>query len=141
MSKECDTEKIDFSHPVAIFSQTTQDPAKYETILEAIRSRMKDKSLITVNNTICRQVSNRAEELKVFARKHDVIVFVSGVKSSNGRALYDICLSKNPRTYFVSTPEEIRSDFFVKAETVGICGATSTPRWLMEKIAEVIKNI
>ena len=136
-----DIEKIDFSHPVAIFSQTTQDPAKYETILEAIRSRMKDKSLITVNNTICRQVSNRAEELKVFARKHDVIVFVSGVKSSNGRALYDICLSKNPRTYFVSTPEEIRSDFFVKAETVGICGATSTPRWLMEKIAEVIKNI
>ena len=135
-----DIEKIDFSKPVIVFSQTTKDPDKYNEIAEAIRDRMSDPLHLVINDTICRQVSNRAKELKIFARKHDVIIFVSGPNSSNGRALYEICRNENSRTYFVSSPEEIQKTFFKDASSAGICGATSTPRWLMEKIAEIIKN-
>jgi 4-hydroxy-3-methylbut-2-enyl diphosphate reductase len=136
-----DIGRIDFSQPVAIFSQTTQDPEKYQQIVDIIKERMQNPHQLEVNETICRQVSNRAKELKVFARKHDVIVFVSGPNSSNGRALFEICLNENPNTFFVSTSGDIKDDFFANAESAGICGATSTPRWLMEHIAEYIKNL
>ncbi len=135
-----DIEKIDFSKPVIVFSQTTKDPDKYNEIADAIRKRMSVPSQLIINDTICRQVSNRAKELKIFAKKHDVIIFVSGPNSSNGRALYEICRNENSRTFFVSSPEEIQKTFFKDVSSAGICGATSTPRWLMEKIAEIIKN-
>lgn len=136
-----DIDKIDFTRPVAIFSQTTQDPEKYQQIVSILRERMHHQDQLEVNDTICRQVSNRAKELKVFARKHDVIIFVSGPNSSNGRALFEICHNENPRTFFVSTAADIRHSFFSDAASVGICGATSTPRWLMEHISEYIKNL
>ena len=135
-----DISKIDFTRPVIIYSQTTQDPEKYNDLTEMIRAKMSNPEALTINDTVCRQVSNRAKELKLFAGKHDVIIFVSGPNSSNGRALYDICRNVNSSTYFVSSHEELKAEMFSNISSVGICGATSTPRWLMEKISEIIKN-
>lgn len=136
-----DLNKIDFSRPVTIFSQTTQDLEKYHDIIEKVRLKIKDENLFEYNDTICRQVSNRSKELRVFARSHDVILFVSGKNSSNGKVLFEVCLNENPETFFISSPEDIRPEWFKNAQSTGICGATSTPMWLMEKIAETIKNI
>lgn len=140
INSPADIEKIAPDRPVIMFSQTTQDPEKYEEIVTTLNQHMNDPSMLSAYNTICGQVSNRAKELKLFARKHDVIVFVSGPNSSNGRALFNICLNENPRTHFVSSPAEMNDSFFDGASSVGICGATSTPRWLMEEIAGIIQK-
>ncbi|PKP22316.1 MAG: 4-hydroxy-3-methylbut-2-enyl diphosphate reductase [Bacteroidetes bacterium HGW-Bacteroidetes-21] len=136
-----DLSKIDFSLPITIFSQTTQDLEKYHNIIEEISRKIKNESLLNYNDTICRQVSNRSKELRVFARSHDVILFVSGKNSSNGKVLFEVCLNENPRTFFISSPEDLRQEWFKGIQSTGICGATSTPLWLMEKIAETIKII
>jgi 4-hydroxy-3-methylbut-2-enyl diphosphate reductase len=94
-----------------------------------------------VNNTICGQVSNREPHLKSFAKKHDVIIFVSGRESSNGKMLYTVCKNINPDTHFISSSEEISLDWFSGIESVGICGATSTPKWLIEKVYDFISAI
>ena len=99
-----------------------------------------DKTLI-INNTICGQVSNREPHLKMFARKHDTIIFVSGRESSNGKMLYSVCKKINSETHFVSSPEEIDPSWFVGKKSIGICGATSTPKWLIENIHDIISNI
>ncbi len=129
-----DLEKIDVSQPVYLFAQTTMSVKEYNDIKEIIRSRMiengitdTDKNLI-INKTICGQVSNREPQLKIFAKKHDAIIFVSGKESSNGKMLYSVCRSINPETHFVSSPEEIDLSWFTGKASVGICGATSTPK-------------
>jgi 4-hydroxy-3-methylbut-2-enyl diphosphate reductase len=147
ISGPADISKIDLSRPVALFSQTTMGANEYNHIKELIFNRMKEQGIIDpvknlfVNNTVCGQVSNREPHLKAFARVHDVIIFVSGKESSNGRMLFSVCKSVNPDTYFVSSPEEIDKKWFTGKSSIGICGATSTPKWLIENIRDYISNI
>lgn len=142
-----DLRRIDINRPVYLFAQTTMSVKEYSHIAEIIRMKMvengisdPDKNLI-LNKTICGQVSNREPHLKVFARKHDVVIFVSGRESSNGKMLYSVCKTINPDTHFVSSTEELDKNWFKGKSSVGICGATSTPKWLIEKIHDFISNI
>ena len=137
---------IDFSKPIALFSQTTMSPDKYLLLAENIRKRMvaalgKDDVPLSINRTICGQVSNRKKEVAQFSQKHQVIVFVSGEKSSNGKMLYDICKQTNPNSFLVTNPDGVQKDWFKGVDDVGVCGATSTPVWLMELVAEKINSI
>ena len=125
--------------PLEIFSQTTKSPTEYSQICAVLSE--KAQAGLTVHNTICSQVASRHEELSSFAQSHDIIIFVSGASSSNGKVLCDLCRSKNPRTYHISSPEEIAPSWFRPDDKVGICGATSTPRWLLESVAEAIRTI
>lgn len=141
-----DLNTINFSAPVTIFSQTTKEPDIFAKIVDEIKARMSKKFVNTdiplkINNTICGQVANRKKELADFAAKHDLIIFVSGIKSSNGKMLFESCKQSNPRSYFVSSPNELQPEWFNNVETVGIGGATSTPQWLMEKVAQKIEEI
>ncbi len=140
-----DIEKIDFSRPLRLYSQTTKSIDGLARIIEKINTRIKEinngKEIDFVSNdTVCRQVSNRSTQLKEFSDNFEVIIFVSGKKSSNGMFLYDLCKSVNPRTYMVAEPAEIKNEWFNGVMNVGICGATSTPMWLMEEIAGIIKE-
>ena len=122
---------------ITLYSQTTKSTDKFYEI----NNILKDNGItINTNDTICRQVSNRDKELRDFAAQFDHIVFVSGTKSSNGKVLFNVCKEKNPQTYFVSCPEEVDPKWFKQGQSVGICGATSTPMWLMEKVEETIKT-
>ncbi len=125
--------------PLEIFSQTTKSPTEYSEICAVLSE--KAQAGLTVHNTICSQVASRHEELSSFAQSHDIIIFVSGASSSNGKVLCDLCRSRNTRTYHISSPEEIDSSWFRPDDRVGICGATSTPRWLLEEVAEAIRAI
>lgn len=127
--------------PLEIFSQTTKSPVEYSEICKLLESC--PGAGLQVHNTICSQVASRHEELADFALRHDVIVFVSGVSSSNGKVLFDLCKSRNPRTYHISSPSELNPEWFSDGDKVGVCGATSTPGWLLEQVAERIfcKNI
>ena len=127
--------------PLEIFSQTTKSPVEYSEICKVLESC--PGAGLQVHNTICSQVASRHEELADFALRHDVIVFVSGVSSSNGKALFDLCKSRNQRTYHISDPSELEPEWFSDGDKVGVCGATSTPGWLLEQVAERIfcKNI
>ena len=142
-----DIDKIDVSRPVSLFSQTTMGLKEYSNIKTLIFNSMKERGVLdptihfTVNNTICGQVSNREPILKAFAKKHDTIIFVSGKESSNGKMLYSVCKSVNPDTHFVSSPEEIDKSWFKGKMSAGICGATSTPKWLIENIRDLVSNI
>ncbi|MDD6152263.1 MAG: 4-hydroxy-3-methylbut-2-enyl diphosphate reductase [Bacteroidales bacterium] len=127
--------------PVEVFSQTTMSPSAYEEVSEALTDSMDDPSLVTVHKTICRQVAYRHRELSEFALAHDVIIFVSGKASSNGRVLCELCKSVNIRTYHIGSPSELQSGWFRPDDSVGVCGATSTPRWLLEKVASAIENL
>jgi 4-hydroxy-3-methylbut-2-enyl diphosphate reductase len=132
-----DLDKIDFSLPVTLFSQTTKSTKEFYEIAEEIKKR---QAQFKANDTICRQVSNRDVQLREFAQKFDVVIFVSGKKSSNGKVLHKVCESVNPRSYFISDAQELNPDWFENCQTVGVCGATSTPMWLMEEVAEIIRN-
>lgn len=131
-------DNIDLDRDILLYSQTTKSIDGFHAIVEAIRGR-KTKGDFQWFDTICRQVSNRMDKMKEFAAAHEVVIFVSGTKSSNGRVLYSECLSVNPRTFLVSSPEELHPEWIAGADSIGICGATSTPHWLMEKIAETIE--
>lgn len=134
-----DLQQIDFKRPIYLLSQTTQSLELFETVKDEIfRRALNDK--IVINDTICRQVSNRNPHLREFAAEFDIVIFVSGHKSSNGKALYEVCRSANPRSYKIEDGSELRREWFDGVENVGICGATSTPKWLMEQIAENIKE-
>ncbi len=139
-----DLHRIDYTKPVFLFSQTTKSKVQYEVVAEIIRLNMEKISPdlpaanLKVHNTICRQVSGREPRLRDFARQHDVIIFVSGRNSSNGRMLFEVCLKENPRSHFISTPEELKFEWFAGASSAGVCGATSTPRWLIQKVADII---
>lgn len=141
-----DLHKIDFSKPVNLFSQTTKSIEGFYEIQTEIKKRMiesqKTENIeFVANDTICRQVSHRQPKLHDFVKKHDVIIFVSGKKSSNGRMLFQVCKDENPNTYFVSNLDEVNNEWFKGANSIGVCGATSTPRWLMEKIASNIEQL
>ena len=130
-----EVDQLDVNRPVSLYSQTT----KSTKLLYDIRSRMEARfEDFKFNDTICRQVSNREPELQKFSARHDAIVFVSGKKSSNGKALYGTCKRVNPDTYFISDVDELDLDWLRGKQSVGICGATSTPMWLMEKVADFI---
>lgn len=132
---------IDFSRDVALYSQTTMPLEGFRAISEAIRSRLTPQATLLTSDTICRQVANRVEHLRTFASAHDVVLFVAGKKSSNGKVLYNHCLDVNPRTHLVSNEDEIDPTWLTDAEHIGICGATSTPSWLMERVSDRAKDI
>ena len=145
--EDADLEKIDYNRPITLFSQTTKSTKGFYALSAKIEEKIKaTKGELTEidfnsNDSICRQVSNREPQLQRFAQENDVILFVSGKKSSNGKALYQVCLSENPRSYFIESEEEIDQDWFQQAERVGICGATSTPMWLMEQVKSYVDGI
>jgi 4-hydroxy-3-methylbut-2-en-1-yl diphosphate reductase len=144
VKEEKDLDKIDFSKPVYFFSQTTKSTKGFAHMKHMIEQRIeqagqKSDSLIS-NDTLCRQVSNREPHLKKFAKDHEVIIFVSGRKSSNGKALFSVCQAVNDKSYFISELSELNPNWVEGAASVGICGATSTPLWLMENIAEAIQK-
>jgi 4-hydroxy-3-methylbut-2-enyl diphosphate reductase len=141
-----DLDKVDFSAPIYMYSQTTKSPRAFANLQEEIRKRKEiagntDSVKFIVNDTLCRQVSGREPQLKEFSKENDVIVFVSGKKSSNGKMLFQSCLKENPNSYFVSEEKEIKEEWFNENSQVGICGATSTPRWLMENVAKNILKL
>lgn len=134
-----DVEQVDFSKPVYVLSQTTQSPVFFNEVVGRIRERARAE--VTVRNTICGEVAGREEHMAEFARSYDVVVFVSGRASSNGRALFEVCARANPRSYMVEHEGELRQEWFRGVESVGVCGATSTPRWLMERVRDRIEII
>ncbi len=143
---EDDLQKVDFSKPVYFFSQTTKSTLGFENMERMIQENIVkfkgslEEGDFVSNDTLCRQVSNREPHMKRFAQLHDVVVFVSGKKSSNGKALFSVCQANNPRSYFISSYDELNLSWFDDAASVGICGATSTPLWLMEKVKEHIEE-
>jgi 4-hydroxy-3-methylbut-2-enyl diphosphate reductase len=131
-------EAIDLPQKVQLFSQTT----KRTKNLFALKDKLESKGVqVDFNDTLCRQVSNRDIQLRDFAKKFDKIVFVAGLKSSNGKVLYDVCKDNNPNTFFVSHKDELKPEWFKENDTVGICGATSTPQWQMEEVREAILSL
>ncbi len=136
-----DLDGVDYSRPIYFLSQTTQSISLFESLAEVIRERADDKEQVVVVDTICRQVSSREEHLRTFVSGFDVIIFVCGRKSSNGRVLYELCCESNPKSYNIESEEELEREWFEGVESVGICGATSTPAWLMERVAEAIQRL
>jgi 4-hydroxy-3-methylbut-2-enyl diphosphate reductase len=145
--EDADLNKIDYSRPVTLFSQTTKSTKGFYELSSKIEERIKQaKGQLSeldynANDSICRQVSNREPQLKNFAQENDVILFVSGKKSSNGKALYQVCLGENPRSYFIENETELDPDWFNPLDRVGICGATSTPMWLMEQVKSHVETM
>lgn len=135
-SGEC-LNRIDFNKPIAVYSQTTKSLEGYHEMCGMIKSKARGMDVVC-HDTICRQVANRVERLKEFARRHDVVLFVSGKKSSNGRVLYAHCREANPHTHLISNAGEIHKEWVADARSIGICGATSTPRWLMEDVKNIL---
>ena len=143
VSSIADLEKIDFRRPAVLYSQTTQSVEEYGKIIEEMRSRYQRlgrEEDFEFHDTICRRVANRARQVQEFAVQYDVIIFVSGEKSSNGLYLYDLCRKINSRSYFVSHVGQLEQISFQGNETVGVCGATSTPMWLMQKVASELEK-
>lgn len=145
ISSEADLDKIDFSKPIELFSQTTKSTEGFYHIKSKIEERIKNTTDSTqhfeANDSICRQVSNREPQLTIFSKNHDVVLFVSGKKSSNGKALYEVCKKNNARSYFIENENEIDMTWFDENTNVGICGATSTPHWLMQQVADFVESI
>ena len=141
VESEDDLQVIDFSRPIYFLSQTTQSIEKFNYLAKIMRNKVVHEDLLTIDDTICRRVSSREEHLREFSRQHDVVIFVCGRKSSNGKVLYNICRQENERSYNIEEASELQKEWFEGVESVGICGATSTPKWLMESIAEAILSI
>ena len=131
-------DSVDLPKKITLYSQTTKSVDRFYEIKQELINRGYE---VKANDTICRQVSNRYEDLGNFAVNYDKIVFVSGKKSSNGKVLYDVCKKHNPNAYFISSAEEIDTTWFVANDKVGICGATSTPMWLMEKVKTHLETL
>ncbi len=132
---------LDFGRDIILFSQTTQSVAKFNDLVETIRQRMHNDAQFKYFDTICRQVANRIPNIRTFASRFDMVLFVSGAKSSNGKVLFSECVAVNPRSYFISTADDIDPDTLRDVASIGICGATSTPKWLMEAIAEKLDKL
>ena len=124
--------------PTEVFSQTTKSPSEYKDLCTRLEEVISDKTLLNVHDTICSQVATRHDRLSDFALEHDVIIFVSGKASSNGRVLCDLCKSLNIRTFHIDSTAEIKREWFRADDKVGVCGATSTPKWLLEDVASCI---
>lgn len=130
---------LDFSRDICLFSQTTKPLEGFRCIVEYITSHIQPPATFRYYDTICRQVANRLPNIRTFAARHDVVIFVCGLKSSNGRVLYEACRKVNPRSHLVDTPSAILPEWFDKeTKSIGVCGATSTPKWLMEDCKEKI---
>ncbi len=134
-----DLNSIDFNRPIAIFSQTTKSSSEYHKIIEEIKKRKKTQDFF-YQDSVCKQVSNRDKEIRKFCENKDIIIFISGKKSSNGKMLFEICKSINPNTKFVSDISELNPLWFKNINSVGISGATSTPAWLMNKAKKTIET-
>ena len=139
-AQQLDTLDIPSEGEVEIFSQTTKSPVEYDVLCQKLRERVGE-SRLTVHDTICKQVSSRHKSLADFAISHDIIIFVSGKSSSNGKVLFDLCRSCNPRSYALSSGNGLEAKWFREGDRVGVCGATSTPKWLLESIKnEILTN-
>lgn len=138
VEREEDLEQIDFSRPIFFLSQTTQSIGLFRRLVEAMRERLRGEATLTVDDTICRRVSNREAALKAFAVQFDIVIFVCGRKSSNGKVLFEVCREANERSYQIEDDQELQDEWFEGCRSVGICGATSTPAWLMAQVAEAI---
>ena len=135
-----DVKKLDFSRNIYLYSQTTKSLNEFHHIIDYIRNHISPSAEFKSFDTICRQVANRMPNIAAFAGRHDVVIFVAGRKSSNGKVLFKECLSVNPNSHQIESAAEIDMRWFNNAETVGICGATSTPKWLMEECREYIRK-
>lgn len=138
IEKVGDLEGVDFTKPIFLLSQTTQSLALFATIRDEVLARSEKPESVVVRDTICRQVAGREEHLRAFARGCDMVVFVCGAKSSNGKVLFEACHGANPNSIKIESPEELSRETFEGVENVGICGATSTPHWLMEQVRDTI---
>lgn len=134
-----DLESIDFTRPIYLLSQTTQSLELFEAVGKKILVRSADPETVVIDDTICRQVSNRNPHLSEFAKKYDTVIFVSGRKSSNGKVLFSACLAANSNSRFIEDETELRKEWFEGCRSVGVCGATSTPKWLMQRVADSIR--
>ena len=135
-----DAAKLDFTHDIYLYSQTTKSLDEFHRIIDYIQGHISKDATFRSFDTICRQVANRMPNIAAFASLHDVILFVSGKKSSNGKVLFSECRSVNPNSHLIESAEEIRMEWLEGVHTVGICGATSTPKWLMEECRDYIYN-
>ena len=133
-----DVKKLDFTRDIYLYSQTTKSLDEFQRIIAYIQQHIAPNATFRSFDTICRQVANRMPNISTFAAKHDVVLFVSGRKSSNGKVLFNECRSVNPNSFQIESSSEINLDWFSDAKTVGICGATSTPKWLMEECRDYI---
>ena len=129
---------VDLSQPIEIFSQTTKSPREYSDICDFLTAR---GAHLTVHDTVCAQVASRHQKLTAFAAAHDVILFVSGKQSSNGKVLSNLCRRVNTHTYLVGGVGDLDASWFRDSQSVGVCGATSTPKWLLEEVAEAVRNL
>ena len=144
IEREEELDQLDFSRPIYLFSQTTKSVEGFQSLVEAIKSQisnLKSQIALEAHDTICRSVANRVAQLQEFAKAQDLVIFVGGGKSSNAKVLYKNCVEVNPNTIFISTPDELEEklstfNFQLSTLKVGICGATSTPLWLMERVSE-----
>lgn len=137
---EADAAALDFTHNIYLYSQTTMPLDEFHRIVHYCQQHIAPGATFQSHDTICRQVAGRMPAICAFAAKHDTVLFVCGRKSSNGRVLYQACRNVNPNTHLIEGPEEITPAWYAHADTIGICGATSTPKWLMEQCAEKIRN-
>lgn len=133
--------RLDFNQDICLFSQTTKPLDGFQRIVNYINEHISPNATFTYYDTICRQVANRMPNIRAFATKHDVILFVCGQKSSNGRMLFDECKASNPYSYMIDSASDIQLDWLKDCKSVGICGATSTPKWLMEECKVRIKEL
>ena len=139
---EEEAEKIKLSDVIYLYAQTTMDAEMYRRVSSILRKRTREQGgEIMVNDTICGNVSHRLPGLKKFAKENDVIVFIAGSNSSNGRMLFEMCKAENERSHFITDHDEIRKEWFLNAGSIGISGATSTPRWQIEKAYEIVNKM
>lgn len=138
MEKLEDVRLLDFGRDIYLYSQTTKNLDEFRRIIDYIQSHISPDATFRSFDTICRQVANRMPNIASFAARHDIIIFVSGRKSSNGKVLFNTCKSVNPNSYMIEGPGEIDSSWIEGVTSVGICGATSTPKWLMEQCRDSI---
>ncbi len=135
-----EAKQLDFSKSIRLYSQTTKSLEEFQKIVEYIKEHMSPGVTFEYYDTICRQVANRIPNIRTFAASHDLIFFVSGKKSSNGKILFNECKTVNPNSHLIESIEEIDNRLLAGADSIGVCGATSTPKWLMEEISEAIKS-
>lgn len=141
VEKLSDLDIVDFSKPVFLLSQTTQSLSLFAEVKEEVLRRSQEPDSVIIRDTICRQVAGREEHLKAFAKSCDMVVFVCGAKSSNGKVLFEACHDANPHSVKIESPTELSAEMFEGVDSVGICGATSTPHWLMEEARDTILSL
>jgi 4-hydroxy-3-methylbut-2-enyl diphosphate reductase len=136
-----EVKKLDFNHDIYLYSQTTKSLDEFHRIIDYIQSHISSEAQFQCFDTICRNVANRMPNISQFATRHDLILFVCGKKSSNGKVLFNECLRANPNSHQIEDPGEIRPEWLEDIKTIGICGATSTPKWLMEQCRDRISHM